>query len=282
MGAEKYELLVSTLNKLPTLKENLTSKREELETAKRMVYSRKAEIHALQKVLRTRDSKIEKIEQEIEEIELELGPLEQEIAALKDNIKIEKKKVPPYPLRLAEAHTGVREAEKSWWNDQFNRWLAYTALGVGVTLYFGFLTVDGDDSMNCLVCVLLPVVGLVLASFVPHQTKVVIRQKDKLEIEWGRAKHSSKHSLHQLSSKLQSKNGKRSYRVGKRSKLRSKKESLIGLDNQLKEMNKGLDGLENSVSDRLNEIEYLEKEIEDLQNAIAPLIPYSDLLLDDE
>ena len=56
MGAEEYELLVSTLNKLPILKEKLTSKREEYELARRMVYSQKAEIDEVKKELKTRKS----------------------------------------------------------------------------------------------------------------------------------------------------------------------------------------------------------------------------------
>ncbi len=61
MGAKEYELLVSTLNKLPILKENLPLKREEYELTSRMVFSQKAEIDELQKELKTRDLDVERI-----------------------------------------------------------------------------------------------------------------------------------------------------------------------------------------------------------------------------
>ena len=82
MGAKEYELLVSTLNKLPILKENLPLKREEYELASRMVFSQKAKINDLQRDLKTRDLEVGKIDSEIEKIGLQVEKLGQEITNL--------------------------------------------------------------------------------------------------------------------------------------------------------------------------------------------------------
>ena len=104
MGAEEYELLVSTLNKLPILKENLTSKREEYELARRMVYSQKAEIDEVKKELETKDEEIGKIDSKIKKNNQILEELDQVLADLEDNIKIEEEKFKPYSQRLDEAN----------------------------------------------------------------------------------------------------------------------------------------------------------------------------------
>ena len=72
MGAEEYELLVSTLNKLPILKETLKKETEDLKSSRQKMYEKKRLVNELQTELASRDSKIKKIDSNIKEIKQKL------------------------------------------------------------------------------------------------------------------------------------------------------------------------------------------------------------------
>lgn len=280
MGAEEYELLVSTLNKLPILKENLPLKREEYELTSRMVFSQKAEIDELQKDLKTRDLEVGKIDSEIEKIGSQVEKLDPEIADLKDIIAIEEKKVEPYFQARTKALKRVTKARNSFWNEDENRIVIFSALGIGL-LFFWWGSLDEFSMAPCCIALIWPfgVLAFYDSQFDPdsHITKIAYRKKDEVESELKKARGA----LDGFTNKLKQRKRKKSSLVRKESKLRKEKERLRGLEKKLKEMNKKLDALENSASACSKAVESLVREIHDGQNAIAPLIPYSDLLLDD-
>ena len=276
MGAEEYELLVSTLNKLPILKENLTSKREEFRLKSHALTDLKAEVNSLQKDLETRDSEIGTIDFEMEEIDSQVKKLDLEIADLKDSITIEEKKVEPYIQARTKALKRVNNAKKSWWNEDENRIMIFSLIGI-VLLFW-----QADDvDVFCWVIIWPFVLGGIYESNAgfsgdSYITKSAIRKEDKVKKDLQKASAA----LHGLKSKIGTKKKKRKsldyqVRINK-----TEKERLIAVDRKLKERSQALYDLEKSVSACSKAIESLEKEIEEGQNAIAPLIPYSNLLLD--
>lgn len=280
MGAEEYELLVSTLNKLPILKENLPLKREEYEFASRMVFSQKVLIDELQKDLKTRDLEVGKIDSEIEKIGSQVEKLGQEIADLEDNIKIEKKKVKPYSQRLGEASERLARKQDSFWNEEFFRWIVFSAT-ILVLISNWELNTNRTDTWSWEFCIGVPLslfVSYFLATVSEPKWNGATRKRDEVKSEWKKASRA----FDGFNRRRGKKKKKKASLVIKESKLKSKKGRLIGLDEKLKKMNKKLDDLENSASACSEAVESLVKEIHDGQNAIAPLIPYSDLLLDDE
>ena len=286
MGAEEYELLVSTLNKLPILKENLTSKREEYELARRMVYSQKAEIDEVKKELGTKDEEIGKIDSKIKKNNQTLEELDWEIADLNDRIQIEDKIVEPYSQTVHDASKRVKEARKSWWNDDDNRWNVFSILSACVFYWAGksgTLTFLEDFETFCGMSICWAILlGFFIVSdeYQPNNdsrsTKLLIWKQERAEQEWDisrsvlvelEAKHSqltmSRRSCHSSIARMETEKGR-----------------LIELEKKLEDESKVLDDFEEAVSTYSMSIESLEKEIEEGQNAIAPLIPYSNLLLD--
>ena len=280
MGAKEYELLVSTLNKLPILKENLPLKREEYELASRMVFSQKAKINDLQRDLKTRDLEVGKIDSEIEKIGLQVEKLGQEIADLDDNIKIEKKKVKPYSQRLGEASKHLAAKRDSFWNDGENKFLLFSVLGI-IICFYEWISADEYPGMTlcgvAIIWVFLMSQLSRLGDTNSYGTKVAIRKRDEVKSEWEKASRA----FNEFNMKRGKKKKKKASLVREEIKLKNEKERLIGLEKKLKKMNKKLDDLENSASACSKAVESLVREIHDGQNAIAPLIPYSDLLLDD-
>ena len=285
MGAEEYELLVSTLNKLPILKEKLTSKSEENRLKSHALTDLKAEVSSLQKDLETRDSEIGTIDFEMEEIDSQVKKLDLEIADLKDSITIEEKKVEPYIQARTKALKRVNNAKKSWFNDREMRTLALSVLAPILGIIVLKTMYPSSDLFVLIIWGVLcwPFISGLCFSFIPDKpidsfvTRNAIREKDEVESKLQKASAA----LHGLKSKIGTKKKKRKsldyqVRINK-----TEKERLIGVDRKLKERSQALYDLEKSVSACSKAIESLEKEIEEGQNAIAPLIPYSNLLLDD-
>ena len=279
MGAKEYELLVSTLNKLPILKENLPLKREEYEFARRMVFSQKALIDELQKDLKRRDLEVGKIDSEIEEINQQVEKLDQEIADLEDNIKIEKKKVKPYSQRLGEASERLARKKDSFWGNENTRYMSSVVLGwiTAIILMESSYSSETGIAIGCGFMIFWPFILLNSAFEDSHAVKLATRKKDEVKSEWKKASRA----LDGFNMKRGKKKKKKASLVREEIKLKNEKERLIGLEKKLKKMNKKLDDLENSASACSKAVESLVREIHDGQNAIAPLIPYSDLLLDD-
>ena len=285
MGAEEYELLVSTLNKLPILKENLTSKREEYELARRMVYSQKAEIEKVKKKLETKDEEIGKIDSKIKENNQTLEELDQEIADLYDKIQIEEKIVEPYSQTVHDASKRVKEARKSWWNDDEYRVAVYAILGACFFYWAGVsgtLTfVEDLEDVCCISVGWYFLLVLILASEEgenndSRSTKLLIWKQERAEQEWD----ISRSVLVELESRTNYVKATRRSCHSSIARMEREKGRLIGLEKKLEDESKVLDDFEETVSTYFMSIESLEKEIEDGQNAIAPLIPYSNLLLD--
>ena len=282
MGAEEYELLVSTLNKLPILKEKLTSKREEYELARRMVYSQKAEIDEVKKELKTKDEEIGKIDSKIKKINQTLEELAQEIADLNDKIQIEEKKVEPYSQAVHDASKRVKEARKSWWNGIENRWLVYSILGACVFYWAGINGTVSFLDTGGKVCGMSIFWTILLATLLPEEqtdsgsTKLLIHKKDDAEHEWD----ISRTVLVELEARHRERTMSRRSCHSSIARMETEKGRLIELEKKLEDESKVLDDFEETVSTYFMSIESLEKEIEEGQNAIAPLIPYSNLLLD--
>jgi len=276
LGAEEYELLVSTLNKLPILNEDLPKKREEDEFAKRMVIGQKILIEELQKELKTRDLELEKIDLEIVVIDRQVKELDKEIFELDEKIKIEEEKVLPYSLRLNEARERLARKKATVWGDDDKRWLISIVLGwILALLSMENLSVPG--SLGCGFMLFWPAILLHSTFDVSNTVKLATRKKDKVKSEWKEARRV----LDGLNMKGGRKAGKKDSLVREELKLKSQKGRLKGLEKELKQLKKRLFELEASASASSEAVESLVKEIEDGQNAIAPLIPYSDLLLSD-
>jgi chromosome segregation ATPase len=295
LGAEEYELLVSTLNKLPILKEKLTSERKKLELASRMVFSQKVEIDEVKIDLKTKDEEIGKINSKIKEINQKLEELAPVIADLDDNIKIEKEKVRPYTQSLAKKKDRLvrkkKRAKKRAKKDdsdiserQVQLILVFICfvfplvvfLSVKGQRWFGY----GDEMGNFLCCgsfLVLSVPFFTLFNGDSYSLKRATRKIYLVESEWNKARET----LTGFEMKRGRNNNEKTKLVLEKNKLKSEKGRLKGLEKKLKEMNQKLDGLEDSASACSEVVESLVKEIEDGQNAIAPLIPYSDLLLGD-
>jgi chromosome segregation ATPase len=288
LGVEEYELLVSTLNKLPILKENLTSKREEYGLARRMVYSQKAEIDEVKKKLETKDEEIGKIDSKIKENNQTLEELDQEIADLYDKIQIEEKIVEPYSQTVHDASERVIEARKSWWNLDDNRVLVYSILGACFFYWAGVsgtITSLEGDNLGVGVCCSSVVLWVILLFILTAdegenndsgRTKLLIRKKDDAEHEWD----ISRTVLAELESRTNYIKATRRSCHSSIARMEKEKGRLIELEKKLEDESKVLDDFEETVSTYFMSIESLEKEIEEGQNAIAPLIPYSNLLLD--
>ena len=287
MGAEEYELLVSTLNKLPILKENLTSKREEYELARRMVYSQKTEIDEVKKELKTKDEEIGKIDSEIKKNNQTLEELDQEIADLNDKIQIEEKKVEPYSQAVHDASRRVKEARRSLWNDELNRVGVYAILG---TCFFYWAGVSGTltfvenlEDVCCLSVGWYILVIMLIGSGEEggnndsRSTKLLIWKQERAEQEWD----ISRSVLVELESRTNYVKATRRSCHSSIARMETEKGRLMELEKKLEDESKVLDDFEETVSTYFMSIESLEKEIEEGQNAIAPLIPYSDLLLSD-
>ena len=278
MGAEEYELLVSTLNKLPILKENLTSKREEYELARRMVYSQKAEIDEVKKELETKDEEIGKIDSKIKKNNQILEELDQVLADLEDNIKIEEEKFKPYSQRLDEANERLNRKKDSIWNNETFRGIVIL-VPMMVLIINWDLNTTAPESWFFAYCIGFPlVIGLAggLAAGLEPTWFRATRKRHKVKSVWKKARGT----LAGFEILRSRNNNTKTKLVLEEYKLKNEKVRLKGLEKKLKEMNKKLDGLENSASACSEAVESLVKEIEDEQNAIAPLIPYSNLLLD--
>ena len=284
MGAEEYELLVSTLNKLPILNEKLTSKREEYGLARRMVYSQKAEIDEVKKELETKDEEIGKIDSKIKKINQTLEELDQEIADLNDKIQIEEKKVEPYSQAVHDASERVMEARKSLWNNEDTRFSVFFILGACFFYWaaksgtLAFLE-TGEDVCYISICWLMFLVYFLSGDDANNdsgRTKLLIRKKDDAEHEWD----ISRTVLVELGARHSERTMSRRSCHSSIARMETEKGRLIELEKKLEDESKVLDDFEETVSTYFMSIESLEKEIEDGQNAIAPLIPYSNLLLD--
>jgi len=286
LGTEEYELLVSTLNKLPTLKEKLTSERKQYELARRMVSSQKVEIDDIQTELATRDLQIEKIDTKLEEINQQVEKLDQEIADLDENMKIEEEKVRPYSQAVDDASMHVREARKSSWNDSTLRWGVFSLLGVGACVFYFFSYAAEDWQFISTCCVGLMWPFLIVAFFYSSEgddvnvdirsTRILIHK----EYEKTNKLSEVSQALHGFSANKRIKYYEKESLVIEGRKLQDLKGRLMGIEKKLKRRNKKLDYSEERVSTYSMSIESLEKEIVDGQNAIAPLIPYSDLAED--
>ncbi len=289
MGAEEYELLVSTLNKLPILKEKLTSKTGEFRLKSHGLTDLKAEVNSLQKDLETRDSEIGKIDFEVEEIDSQVKKLDLEITDLKDSITIEEKKVEPYIQARTSAVKRVNNATKSWWNEAEYRIMTFCLIGWVIIFYRMDLLLN-DPSTNDDVClgafclaIIWPIALMILyeSNFnvdgISYITKSAIRKEVEVENELREARAA----LDGFKSKIGNKKKKMKSLYYQVRIHKTEKERLIVVDKKLKERSQALYDLEKSVSACSKAIGSLEKEIGDGQNAIAPLIPYSNLLLDD-
>ena len=90
MGAEEYELLVSTLNKLATLKKKLTSEREAIGQLRRKISSKESEIDKRKKDLKKRDLEVPNIDSNIKKIHREVEKLDIDIKLAKTDLATEK------------------------------------------------------------------------------------------------------------------------------------------------------------------------------------------------
>tara|TARA_Y100001935_G_scaffold245254_1_gene238642 strand:- start:319 stop:1164 length:846 start_codon:yes stop_codon:yes gene_type:complete len=277
LGVEEYELLVSTLNKLPILKETLKKETEDLKSSRQKMYEKKRLVTELQTELASRDSKIKKIDSNIKEINQKLEELDQVLTDLEDNIKIEEEKFKPYSHRLDEANERLYRKKDSIWSISFFRWFVITGVLLAVITYLELNTNTTDTwSMTwCCGVLLVPLVSISLANIEPKWTAAT-RKRDEVKIEWKKARGT----LAGFEMKRGRNNKKKTKLVLEEIKLETEKGRLIELDKKLEEESKVLDDLEEAVSTYSWSIESLEGEIEDGQNAIRPLIPYSDLLLD--
>ena len=276
MGAEEYELLVSTLDKLPILNEKLSLEREKYHKANQRIFSQKEQIDELENELKTRDSKIHEIDSRIEEINQQVEKLDQEIADLEDNIKIEKKKVKPYSQRLGEASERLARKKDSFWSNENYRYVISIVLGWFLALLsIGELGVP--DFLACGFMLVWPIILLGSTFDESYAVKLATRKKDEVKSEWKKASRA----LDGFNMKRGKKNQAKTILVREENKLKRNKAHLRGLENDLMMMNKKLFELAASAAVLLKEVEFLEKEIHDGQNAIAPLIPYSYLLSDD-
>ena len=317
MGAEEYELLVSTLNKLPILKENLKSKKEELGLARRMVSSQRAEIDEFKKELKTRDLDVERIDSEIENIDQEVGELKLGIDKESEKIRSAKlgEKEKDIDLKVKQISNNqnilaivfvVIAIFLAGWSYQIDKEDYYDFVDEGFDCENGerihgslvlndeddcsnghdekdpwLSTSDAQDYVSERDWEWIPGVSLLLLITIP---KIFIY----IHEEFGEKKRRRVEAMltelisekREIGNTRRGLEDKKRHLVKKQSSLKSKKGRLIQLDKKLEEESKVLDDFEEAVSTYSMSIESLEKEIEDGQNAIKPLIPYSDLLLD--
>ena len=277
MGAEEYELLVSTLNKLPILKETLKKETEDLKSSRQKMYEKKRLVNELQTELASRDSKIKKIDSNIKEIKQKLEELDQVLTDLEDNIKIEEEKFKPYSQRLDEANERLNRKKDSIWSISFFRWFVITGVLLAVITYWELNTNTTDTwSLTwCCSVFLVPLGSIALADIEP-KWNAATRKRDEVFSEWKKARGT----LAGFEMKRGKNNKKKTKLVLEEIKLETEKGRLMAIDKNLKKRNENLSVWEKRVDGLVQKVESLEKEIEDGQNAIAPLIPYSNLLLD--
>jgi chromosome segregation ATPase len=278
LGAEEYELLVSTLNKLPILKETLKKETEDLKSSRQKMYEKKRLVNELQTELASRDSKIKKIDSNIKEIKQKLEELDQVLADLEDNIKIEEEIFKPYSHRLDEANERLNRKKNSIWSNEFVRYIVYT-VPMWVLIINWDLNTTWPESWFFAYCVGVPIVGglgIVLVDSFEPKWNGATRKRDEVKSEWKKARGT----LAGFEMKRGRNNKKKTKLVLEEIKLETEKGRLMAIDKNLKKRNENLGVWEKRVDGLVQRVESLEKEIEDGQNAIAPLIPYSNLLLD--
>ena len=277
MGAEEYELLVSTLNKLPILKETLKKETEDLKSSRQKMYEKKRLVTELQTELASRDSKIKKIDSNIKEINQKLEELDQVLTDLEDNIKIEEEKFKPYSHRLDEANERLNRKKDSIWSISFFRWFVITGVLLAVITYWELNTNTTDTWSVTWGCgVLLVTLGSISLANIEPKWTAATRKRDEVKSEWKKARGT----LAGFEMKRGRNNKKKTKLVLEEIKLETEKGRLMAIDKNLKKRNENLGVWEKRVDGLVQRVESLEKEIEDGQNAIAPLIPYSNLLLD--
>ena len=320
MGVEEYELLVSTLNKLPILKKNLESKKEELGLARRMVSSQRAEIDEVEKELEARDLDLERINSEIENTD-------QEVEELKLEITKEKEKTAPELKKLKKKQKGIDLKAKQQDSNENILAIAFVLIAIYLASWsyqndkedyrdfldegfdcengervHGSLVLNGEDDCSNGHDEKDPFWSysdaqeyetdrgwerwpgqLILGGLIFYPGCLFLLWgwvSEKMENRVSSMRYETKEERKEIRMKLESLENKKRYRVKKQNSLKYKKERLLQLDKKLEEESKVLDDLEEAVSTYSWSIESLEGEIEDGQNAIKPLIPYSDLLLD--
>ena len=281
MGAEEYELLVSTLNKLPILKETLKKETEDLKSSRQMKNNKKKEVRAIKAELSSRDSKIKEIETSIEAKNSYIEKLEQETTDLVDLVKIEEEKLEPYSQRLIRAEKSLKKAKESWWNDEKNRLLTYIVANSLLMIYVG----ESDEEylgMAFLGSLLIPMFLMLIYSsnlrnmdFYTTTNALNHREYVKNELEKARLD-----VLGDLEAEISGKKRLKRNILLENKNLQREIGALMGIDEKLKKRNESLGVWEKRVDGLVQKVESLEKEIEEGQNAIAPLIPYSNLLLD--
>jgi|TARA_B110001454_G_scaffold15676_1_gene14066 DNA repair exonuclease SbcCD ATPase subunit len=319
LGVEEYELLVSTLNKLPILKEDLKSKKEELGLARRMVSSQRAEIDEVEKELETRDldlerinSEIENIDQEVEELTLEITKEKEKMAPELEKLKKKQKGISfkqqnsnENILAIAFVLIAIYLASWSYQNDKedYRDFLDEGFDCENGERVHGSLVLNGEDDCSNGHDEKDPfwsqsdaqsydsdrswekIPGqLILGGLIFYPGCLFLLWgwvSEKMENRGSSMRYEIKKEKIEIKQKLESLENKKRYRVKKQSGFKRKKGRLIQLDKKLEEESKVLDDFEEAVSTYSMSIESLEREIEEGQNAIAPLIPYSDLLLGD-
>ena len=281
MGAEEYELLVSTLNKLPILKETLKKETEDLKSSRQKKYEKKRQVNELQTELASRDSKIKEIEVSIEAKNSHIEELEQEITDLIDLVKTEEGKLEPYSQRLMRAEKRLKRAKGSWWNVEKNRLNTYI---LAVTfLMIGWATNDeGNTGSAFCVILMTPIFLLLIYKSNPsnmnwYRTTDARNHRERVKIELEKARLDV---LGDLEAEISGKKRLKRNILLENNNLQREIGTLMGIDENLKKRNENLGVWEKRVDGLVQRVESLEKEIEDGQNAIAPLIPYSNLLLD--
>lgn len=281
MGAEEYELLVSTLNKLLILKETLKKETEDLKSSRQKKNKKKKQVNELQTELSSRDSKIKEIETSIEAKKSHIEELEQEITDLIDLVKTEEEKLEPYSQRLMRAEKRLKRAKGSWWNVEKNRLNTYI---LAVTfLMLGWATNDeGNTGSAFCVILMTPIFLLLIYKSNPsninwYRTTDARNHRERVKIELEKARFDA---LGDLEAEISGKKRLKRNILLENNNLQREIGTLMGIDENLKKRNENLGVWEKRVDGLVQRVESLEKEIEDGQNAIAPLIPYSNLLLD--
>ena len=246
MGVKEYELLVSTLNKLATLKKKLTSEREAIGQLRRKISSKESEIDKRKKDLKKRDLEVPNIDSNIKKIHREVEKLDIDIKLAKTDLATEKQQG-----RISQKAI-LKESK------DMDFILIFVSVVFGIFLLSIGLTIVTAGIFS------------VLLYFVIDSYYGITRDNEKEEIQ--QARYAREKILIDLQKS----------RIGLRSEFHKiDGEKLKSLDKKLKEEKKVIHKMKKAVSTHSMSIESLQKEIEDVQETIAPLIPYSDLLLDD-
>ena len=256
MGAEEYELLVSTLNKLATLKKKLTSEREAIGQLRRKISSKESENDKRKKDLKKRDLEVPNIDSNIKKIHRE-AELDIDIKLAKTDLATEKQQG---RIKLKAISKNIKDVEFI---------SIFVSVVFGIFLFYIGLTIFIERPGNRIVTAGIFSFLLYLVIDIHYTIK---RGNEKEEIQ--QARYAREKILIDLQ---KSKIGQQS----KFHKIKADGEKLKSLDKKLKEEKKVIHKMKKAVSTHSMSIESLQKEIEDVQETIAPLIPYSDLLLDD-